>query len=376
MSGAQYRGLTWDHPRGYNALAAAADVSGGWLHWDKQPLEGFESHPIGELAARYDLLVLDHPHIGEAVAQDCLRPLEDFFTPDELARWAAQTIGPAMRSYDWAGGHWALPLDVATQVAVYRPDRVIEAPRSWDDVVRLSERLPVAIAVAGPHAALHFLALCVALGEAPGGDHLVGDAAAGEALGLMQRLYDRAPKRAANLNPIGLHEAMASDEDIALVPLVYGYADYANPSAGGRRLAFAEAPMGPNGHRGSVLGGTGIAISAHAAPDLRLLDHLRHLMQEETQIGFMPAHRGQPSARAAWKDAGVNARYGQAYVSTLETTEGAWVRPRFDGWIAFQAKASALVRAFLETPSGVETTIATLRHEWSRARAAARGPLD
>jgi len=50
MSAAQYCGLTWDHPRGYNALAAAAEASGGLLHWDKQPLEGFESHPIGELA--------------------------------------------------------------------------------------------------------------------------------------------------------------------------------------------------------------------------------------------------------------------------------------------------------------------------------------
>ncbi len=65
--------LTWDHPRGYNALAAAARLqafagSGLSIAWDKQPLEGFESHPITDLCARYDLVVLDHPHVGEAVA--------------------------------------------------------------------------------------------------------------------------------------------------------------------------------------------------------------------------------------------------------------------------------------------------------------------
>ena len=376
MNKEKYRGLTWDHPRGYNALAAAAEVTGGLIHWDKQPLEGFESYPIGDLAARYDFVVLDHPHIGEAVALDCLQPLEDLFTPEEIAGWAAQSIGPAMRSYKWTGKHWALPLDVATQVAVYRPDRVASVPDNWDDVVRLAERAPVAISVAGPHAALHFLALCVALGDEPGGDGLASDPVATEALRIMGRLYDHAPRRLLELNPIGLHDAMTADGEVALVPLVYGYADYANPMAGRHALAFAEAPAGPSGRRGSVLGGTGIAISRRVEPGLRLLDHLRYLMKEETQIEFIPAHRGQPSARAAWADAGVNARYRNMYASTFATTEQAWVRPRFDGWIAFQAKAADLIRAFLESGGSAESAISALRTEWSRARDQARGPLE
>ncbi|MGV9900420.1 hypothetical protein ACWDVV_41605, partial [Streptomyces tendae] len=50
-----YRGLTWDHPRGHDALAASA---GRLVHWDVQPLEGFESHPIDALCARYDLVAV------------------------------------------------------------------------------------------------------------------------------------------------------------------------------------------------------------------------------------------------------------------------------------------------------------------------------
>ena len=370
-----YRGLTWDHPRGYDALAAAAGASSGIIHWEKQPLEGFESHPIGELAARYDLIVLDHPHIGEAVALDCLRSLEEVFELEEIATWGRQSIGPSMASYCWMAKHWALPLDVATQVAVYRPDHLDAAPDDWDGVARLAEGGGVAIAVAGPHAALHFLALCVAIGDIPGGEQLVGDAAGVEALGLMQHLYRHAPPRLLGRNPIGLHEAMASGDEAILVPLVYGYADYANPKAGRHRLAFADAPAGPAGRRGSVLGGTGIAFSRRVMPDQHLRDHLRYLMRDETQIGFIPMHRGQPSARAAWKDAGVNARTGNAYAATVRTAEQAWVRPRFDGWIACQSRLSGLIRGFLEGGGSPSMTLSSIRTEWSRARAAARGPL-
>ena len=61
---------TWDHPRGFAALAATAEHAAAEgrpvVAWSKQPLEGFESDPIADLAARFNLLVLDHPHIGEA----------------------------------------------------------------------------------------------------------------------------------------------------------------------------------------------------------------------------------------------------------------------------------------------------------------------
>ena len=85
-----YLGLTWDHPRGYDAPAEAArrvnaDRAAPLITWDRQPLEGFESAPITDLTARYDLIVLDHPHIGEAVAERSLFPLEDLFSAEQLA---------------------------------------------------------------------------------------------------------------------------------------------------------------------------------------------------------------------------------------------------------------------------------------------------
>src|SRR3546814_3327914 len=65
------RGMTWDHARGYDPLVAAsrawAEAGGEAIAWDRRSLQDFESFPVEELARRYDLIVIDHPHeIGRA----------------------------------------------------------------------------------------------------------------------------------------------------------------------------------------------------------------------------------------------------------------------------------------------------------------------
>lgn len=368
-----FRGLTWDHPRGYRALEAAAQGSHGLLSWQRQPLEGFESHPIADLASRFDLLVLDHPHIGEAVAENCIQPIESCFGASELAAWDKHSIGPALGSYLWEGKHWALPLDVAMQVMARDPNAVPEAPDTWDGVLQLAERQPVALSLAGPHAVLCFFSLALALGEEPGGEDLVSEAAGAEALRILRRLGRAATPGSASLNPIALLEALAHRRGIALVPLVFGYVNYARPEGARQRVAFSEAPRArADGRRGSVLGGTGIGITARAQPTQALLDHLRELMSPAVQVGFIPDHDGQPSARGAWLDSRVNAAWGGFYASTMETAETAWVRPRFDGYIAFQTKAAAILREALSDASAPQAVIGRLRDIWTRARQAAR----
>ncbi|HVX82440.1 MAG TPA: carbohydrate ABC transporter substrate-binding protein, partial [Devosiaceae bacterium] len=325
---ARHLGLTWDHPRGYEALFAAAReiAPPGLLRWEKQPLEGFESHPIGELAARYDLLVLDHPHVGEAAALDCLLPLDAVFGPEEMAAWSRQTIGNAMRSYLWQGRQLALPLDVATQVSAAGADFRGDPPDDWDAVLRLSESVPVVLTVAGPHALMSFFSLVLSFGAEPGVDDFVADRkVAEEALSILRRLYARTPAFTRSLNPIGMLEVMAAGSAVAYVPLIYGYVNYASGAPGRQPVRFCEAPRGPSGRRGSVLGGTGIALTRRAQPDAPLLDHLRWLMSPEAQTRFIPGHAGQPSAREAWRNAEVNAAAGRFYLGTIETNEAAWV---------------------------------------------------
>jgi multiple sugar transport system substrate-binding protein len=380
--GAPYRGLTWDHPRGYAPLDAAAERTASrdghaLLLWDRQPLEGFESSPIAALAGAYDLLVMDHPHVGEAVAQGCLVPLEDIFATDLIAAWDTRMVGRAMASYAWNGQHWALPLDVAAQVMASRADLLPgPVPGTWEEVVRLAERRPVALAIAGPHAVLMLLAICAALGHPPQGEKLLPTAAFVEAWRILSLLRARTPAGTAVLNPIALLDAMACSDAIALVPLVYGYVTYAVAAPGRRPISFDEAPVAvPGGPHGSVLGGTGIAVTRRAGISARLRDHLSWLLSEPAQTCFIPDHGGQPAARAAWQDDAVNARWAGFYHRTAQTAADAILRPRHDGYIAFQGRAAALIRTALQDGTDAAPVLDRLRTKWRASLAAAARPV-
>ena len=353
-----FRGLTWDHPRGFNALAAA-EALGGPVQWEVQPLEGFESAPIAELCAEYDLVVLDHPHLGEALAQGCLTPLDEVFTSRELEAIADAAIGPACSSYRMAGQQWALPLDAATQVAARRPDLLETCPATWEAVEILSQQGGVALSLAGPHAFLSFLSVCAALDPAldmaDGG--WPADGVAETAIDILRPLAARTPDHSKTLNPIGLLEHMTRADDIRYIPLIYGYVNYTRAA---RPVSFHDAPRA-GARPGSILGGTGIAISRRAKVDDALRRHLLWLLSEEVQRGFIPDHDGQPGLRVAWADESVNAAWGNFYRNTARTLEAAAIRPRHDGYIALQTRGSAALRAAFDTPTPAPAVARDLR---------------
>ena len=165
-------GLTWDHPRGYRVLDALGgalepDVS---VHWQRQPLEGFESRPLRTLADDFDLLVVDHPGLGEAIRDGALLPLDEVFGERELAAWRTASVGASYDSYVLGGRTWALPLDAAAQVAVARPDLMETRPASWEQACQAARTHPTTLCLGGPHALLMFSAICVAAGAGPAQD--------------------------------------------------------------------------------------------------------------------------------------------------------------------------------------------------------------
>ncbi|OUM43282.1 extracellular solute-binding protein [Arthrobacter sedimenti] len=372
-----YRGITWDHPRGKNALVAAAHSAqesgeGLRLTWSAHSLEHFESYPVDDLARDYDLIVLDHPHLGEALEHNALIPLDAVVGAERIDRWSAQSVGPSFASYSLHGLQWALPLDAATQVAVRKPALVPVPPATWDDVEILSGDVPVALSLAGPHAFLTFASLCAAHGapvggpggEEPGLPGFVPDDVGTRVLERMRVIGTRAPIGTAGLNPIALLQRMTDTDEIAYCPLVYGYVNYSSPM-----LQFTDAPSAvPDGRRGSTLGGTGLAVSSRADVTPALIDHIDWLMSPKTQRRFIPQHDGQPSARSAWLDDEVNQASAGFYRSTLASIEDSWVRPRFPGYIAFQTSASAIVRAVVAGNESVASGLTRLRAGFARAR--------
>nr|WP_314844690.1 hypothetical protein [uncultured Microbacterium sp.] len=336
-----YVGLTWDHPRGRNALeAASGDLGGGdTVRWEVQSLEGFESAPIDELSRRYDLLVLDHPHLGDALAARSIRPIDELYSPAQVQEWTDAAVGPSIASYRMDGHLWALPLDAATQVSVRRRDLVTTAPVTWDDALALAERGLVATSLAGPHAFLSLCSIAVSFGDDPGGSAAFFDPEIGSrALDVLTRLSARAPAGTAELNPIGLLDRMRDRGDIGCIPLIYGYVNYSSPI-----VVFDRVPAS-EGRLGSTIGGTGIAVTRRSEPSAALLAHLSTLLGAESQRAFIPRHDGQPGLRAAWTDPEVDAAAHGFYSRTLSTIDASWVRPRIAGYIPFQSAASALVR--------------------------------
>lgn len=333
---ASYAGLTWDHPRGRDPLVAAAGHSGIDLTWDVQPLSGFESTPIEQLAEKYDLIVLDHPHLGDALPH--LQPVDELLSGD--------FVGPSVASYRMNGRLWALPLDAATQVAATRVDLAGEVPQLWSEVIALSHLAPVTLSLSGPHALLTYLSICVALGEEP--DSFTPSATGRRALEVMTDLTARAPRQTLALDPIGLLDAMVSDDTVAHCPLVYGYVNYAAAELE-RRVTFTDAPSEWLGSRpGSTIGGTGLAITQRCASSPELLDHLQWLLSATAQESFIPAHSGQPARLSAWTSDEVNQPVADFYRRTLPTITSAWVRPRRPGYIGFQTAASEVVREVVD----------------------------
>ncbi|MFG1910201.1 hypothetical protein [Kribbella sp. NPDC048928] len=335
------RGLTWDHPRGYRPLESYShpDVE---VDWDRQPLSGFESTPLADLAGRYDLLVIDHPGLGAAIEAGAVLPVEDVFSADDLAVWESRAVQPTWESYRVEGHGWAVPLDAATQTCAYRPDQLATPPAAWSDVLDLSG---VVLCVAGPHAGLMLLGLA---GDRTG-QLLLDKQRAVEALGLLRAVWKHSAQEFAELDPIGIHELLVAGEAVCC-PLVYSYASYGQADAGRPRLAWAAAPrLRPEDVLGcGTLGGTGLAVTPRSyAKVLAVTKYVRGLLDVRTQLDVVSQVGGQSATAAVWESAEVDRAWSGHYSATLETLRTSFVRPRFDGWIGFQDELSERVGELL-----------------------------
>nr|WP_145552092.1 extracellular solute-binding protein [Variovorax boronicumulans] len=358
------KGMTWDHPRGVDPLVACARLwqerTGVAIAWDRRSLQDFESFPVEELARQYDLIVIDHPHVGQITREDCLLP----FDAARLAGIANGSVGPSYPSYHWQGRQWALPIDAATQVQAWRPDRLAAPAADWDAVMALAAEGRVALPLRPPHSLMCLYTLSAQLG-APGrvdGPELFDLDTAGAACAQLQALLPRLDPRCFTQDPIAVFEDMAqADARAACVPLIYGYVSYAWAGLRPARLGFADIPaLQGRGPQGSALGGTGIAVSARTAHAQAAFDFALWVAGAEAQRGPYAAAGGQPGHAAAWEDDGVNAAAGDFYRATRATLEGAWVRPRHDGYMAFQHAASVRLNTGLQNGEPARAIVAAL----------------
>lgn len=363
----ELRGMTWSDPRGYDPVVAAAKTfavsnPGVTITWDKRSLQGFETTPVDELAAIYDLMVIDHPHVGSVADRGCLLPFETHASEDALAELANQSVGRSFQSYFLHGRQWALPIDAATQVQAHRADL---SPRvqSWTDVIRKAGDGHVIWPLRSPHVLMSFYTLAANLGRSCAtsyGDLI--DIQTGlhvfDALSAVSRHMDEA---FYSMDPIAVLDELSQSDRYHLAPLVYLYKGYANEGYRANRISFTDMPvLGRNGPLGSALGGTGIAISSKTAHPELCTEFALWLAGAECQSGLYVNANGQPGNALAWSNAAVNEPVLDAYYNTRLTHETAWLRPRHDGYMRFQEEGSEIVADVLRGRMQPETAVPRL----------------
>ena len=113
------RGMTWSHPRGYDPLVACARLwrerMGVEIACDGRSLQDFKSFPINELAARYDLIIIDHPHVG--------------MRPARAASWLSRASGATANSQRWRASPSAPPSKAIAKAGIYGPFLWTPRPR-------------------------------------------------------------------------------------------------------------------------------------------------------------------------------------------------------------------------------------------------------
>ncbi|MDK4741909.1 MULTISPECIES: extracellular solute-binding protein [unclassified Rhizobium] len=351
------KGMTWSHPRGYDPMVACSAIwkekTGVEVVWEKRSLQDFETFPVEELAAAYDLIVIDHPHVGQITRENCLLPLDDADHAGELVAIAAGTVGRSYPSYNWQGRQWGFPIDAATQVQAYRPDRLSGPITDLAEIVSLAARGRAILPMRPPHSLMTFFTLAAHLGTpcSVEGPELIATADGEAVLDWMARLVGGMDAKCDDMDPIAVFELMGElDCPYDVVPFAYGYVSYSFAGFRPARLAFADMPViDGRAPKGSALGGTGIAVSARTQVPEEAKAFARWIASGPVQAGAYASGNGQPGHADAWGSDSVNGPALDFYRNTRATLEGAYVRPRHDGYMAFQSEASNIITNGLRT---------------------------
>jgi multiple sugar transport system substrate-binding protein len=250
---------------------------------------------------------------------------------------------------------------------------LVHAPRLWAEVVDLARAGRVGFALIPINALMCFFGMArnLGYGVAEDPDHLLAPAEAGHVLGLLREIVALMDPRCLTLDPIGIYEWMGRNADApAYSPFGYGYTNYSRQGFCAYPLAFHDAPgIAEPTPRGTVLGGTGIAVSAYTKhPDIAV-DYAFWIAGADCQKGLFTASGGQPAHAAAWEDDTCNSLTGNFFRNTRETLNSAWLRPRYEGYMGLQDRAGDMVHACLRGEATEAATLAALDAAYRESRA-------
>ncbi len=243
------RGLAWDHRRCWGPLEAS--VAPAWqashpsveITGTGAACYDFGEAPLDAVLGNYDLVIFDHPFVGEIAEGALMVPFDDHLSAEEKAFFEQDSVGKSWQSYQRDGRQWALPIDAACQVASYRPDLLAgigavprePSTRCWRSAARRAQD--------GKWIGLPLVptdAMCLILtftNPTADGEGFVERAAVERAVGELRELAELAHPLSTRWNPIRCYDHMIAEDDVVYVPFAFGYVNYASRTDG-RRLAL------------------------------------------------------------------------------------------------------------------------------------------
>lgn len=352
------KGITWDHSRGFTPLVACCQrygelFPGVQVDWQKRSLQHFADFSVEALAKKYDLLIIDHPSVGEAFDSNCFVNFKQYVNSKVLVELEAHSTGASFQSYAWNNAQLALPVDAATPVSCYRKDLLQEndtiVPESWEQLLALAKKRKVAIPAIPIDTLMNFYMFCIACGNMPfiNNDEMINEATGVQALQLMLELYGRIDDKMFACNPIAVAELMSATNDYWYCPFTYGYSNYARKNYAAKLLTYGDV-INRNGIKlSSTLGGTGIAVSASSKYINEAINVAVMLSSKDCQKGIYTEYGGQPAHLKAWQSNYTNAITNNYFSNTLTALQRAFVRPRYNGYLKLQEEAGFVLHEYL-----------------------------
>lgn len=352
-------GITWGHSRGITPLFATAqrfselhpDVE---INWKKRTLQEFADYPIEKLTKEYDLLIIDHPWVGCAAATKCVLPLDEYLPKKYLDDQLKNSAGYSHLSYYHSGHQWALAVDAATPVASYRSDLLenndTPVPGTWSEVISLAKKGKLAVPSIPIDLLMHFYMFCGAHGNVPflNEDEVVNQETGLKALDSMKELWSLVSKKMFECNPIAIAEIMSSTDDFWYCPFAYGYSNYSRRGYARSLLKYTHI-IGFESDQPfrSTLGGTGLAVSSFTKNKEWAVRFAEWVASSQIQSTLYVQNGGQPGHRSAWISEEVNRNCNDFFSNTLSVIDGAYVRPRYNGYLHFQDHAGVPLQKYL-----------------------------
>ena len=346
------KGMTWDHPRGFDSVVACnallEERFGVTVDWTARSLLEFGDQHVREFAQGHDLMVIDHPHVPDGVADGALLAMDDLLSHEQLEKLARESAGPSHESYRFLGKIWALAIDAATQVSVYRPDLSDGVPPFWDDVMTDARKGKVLWPHKPVDAFSTFATLSAQWGSPLGSsENFLDEDVTQEVMEFLLSFAALVPEECQRSNPFEISEMLVSSDDYAYATPLYGYTNYSRQGFRSRVLAYDDVPSFDGLASGAQLGGAGIAVSAHSAQPEKAALVAAYLSSAEAQNGPYTEMHGQPGNLRAWLSPAMNSLTHGFFRNTLRTIERSWVRPRVVGWPDFQFAVSQVIHQAL-----------------------------